>query len=109
MITELAKKLNGKNYSFAFKSNPLVDILIAGLLRGIGIHHKGLPRRYLITVELLYRLHFLTMLISTTTLALGIHMPCRYYNINYHFRTVIFIGDHVSLTPLIYRQVKKIL
>lgn len=93
--------------------------LIQCLRRGIGVHHAGMNRGYrqvyvslsilhfsfgsfcnrsLIlrcSVEMLFRKGFLTAVIATGTLALGINMPCK---------TVVFFGDSVFLTALNYQQ-----
>ncbi|KAI3391275.1 hypothetical protein diail_7634, partial [Diaporthe ilicicola] len=70
------------------------DILNA-LRRGIGIHHAGMNRKYRQIVEILFRKGFLTVVIATGTLALGLNMPCK---------TVVFFGDSVFLTALNYHQ-----
>ncbi|KAL3133315.1 putative ATP-dependent RNA helicase ddx60 [Trebouxia sp. C0009 RCD-2024] len=65
------------------------------LLRGIGVHHSGLPTKYRQVVEILFRCHYLRVVIATGTLAYGINMPCR---------TVVFAGDHIFLNSLQFRQ-----
>ncbi|KAI0407777.1 hypothetical protein F4802DRAFT_619919 [Xylaria palmicola] len=69
--------------------------LISALKRGLAVHHSGMNRRYRQVVEILFRKGFLTAVVATGTLALGINMPCK---------TVAFIGDSTFLTPLNYRQ-----
>lgn len=69
--------------------------LIEGLMRGIGVHHAGLNRKYRYCVEMLFRKGYLRVVIATGTLALGINMPCK---------TVVFSGDSVFLTALNFRQ-----
>ena len=69
--------------------------LMDTLLRGIGVHHAGMNRKYRQAVEMLFRKGFLRVVIATGTLALGINMPCA---------TVVFSGDSVFLTALNYRQ-----
>lgn len=68
---------------------------IAALHRGIGVHHAGMNRSYRQIVEMLFRKGFLTVVICTGTLALGLNMPCK---------TVVFFGDSVYLTALNYHQ-----
>ncbi|KAK7972419.1 DEAD/DEAH box helicase [Apiospora saccharicola] len=69
--------------------------LIGALERGVGVHHAGMNRRYRQIVEMLFRKGYLTVVIGTGTLALGINMPCK---------TVVFTGDSVFLTALNYHQ-----
>ncbi|KAK4226565.1 hypothetical protein QBC38DRAFT_480095 [Podospora fimiseda] len=69
--------------------------LVNGLMRGIGVHHAGLNRKYRQAVEMLFRKGYLQIIIATGTLAMGINMPCK---------TVVFSGDSVYLTALNYRQ-----
>lgn len=44
---------------------------------------------------MLFRKGYLTVVVATGTLALGLNMPCK---------TVVFIGDSAFLTALNYRQ-----
>ncbi|KAK1460112.1 DEAD/DEAH box helicase [Colletotrichum melonis] len=69
--------------------------LIDALRRGLGVHHAGMNRQYRQVVEMLFRKGYLTVVIATGTLALGLNMPCK---------TVVFIGDSAFLTALNYRQ-----
>ncbi|KAI0432295.1 hypothetical protein F5Y09DRAFT_353772 [Xylaria sp. FL1042] len=69
--------------------------LFSALSRGIAVHHAGMNRSYRQVVEILFRKGYLTAVIATGTLALGINMPCK---------TVAFIGDSAYLTALNYRQ-----
>eukprot|EP00669_Euglena_mutabilis_P012115 TRINITY_DN6738_c0_g1_i1.p1 TRINITY_DN6738_c0_g1~~TRINITY_DN6738_c0_g1_i1.p1 ORF type:complete len:757 (+),score=219.81 TRINITY_DN6738_c0_g1_i1:627-2897(+) len=70
-------------------------LLHRSLMRGIGIHHFGLSYWYRSAVEVLFRSKHIKFVISTETMALGIHMPCR---------SVVFAGDHLQLNPLQFRQ-----
>ena len=76
-------------------TTPLEKSLLTGLRRGIGVHHRGVPKKYLELVEHLFRLRHLQVVIATSTLALGINMPCK---------AVVFAGDDLALTPTEYRQ-----
>lgn len=69
--------------------------IINALRRGIGVHHAGMNTKYRQVVEMLFRKGFLTVVISTGTLALGLNMPCK---------TVVFFGDSVFLNALNYHQ-----
>ncbi|KAI1427504.1 hypothetical protein F5Y12DRAFT_155748 [Xylaria sp. FL1777] len=69
--------------------------LFSALRRGVAVHHAGMNRSYRQVVEILFRKGYLTAVIATGTLALGINMPCK---------TVAFVGDSAFLTTLNYRQ-----
>lgn len=71
------------------------DPFVKGLRNGIGIHHAGLNSVQRGTVEMMFRMKVLNVVFATSTLALGIHMPCK---------TVVVATDNVFLTPLNYHQ-----
>ncbi|KAI0490371.1 hypothetical protein F4859DRAFT_520193 [Xylaria cf. heliscus] len=79
----------------SLKDEYIDPYLFSALERGIAVHHSGMNRRYRQVVEILFRKGFLTAVIATGTLALGINMPCK---------TVAFVGDSTYLTTLNYRQ-----
>lgn len=79
-----------------WKMGPGQAILLEGLRRGIGVHHTGLPKKYLRQVEFLFRKKHLQIVISSQTLALGINMPCK---------SAVFVGgDSVHLNSVQFRQ-----
>ena len=65
------------------------------LLYGIGVHHAGLPALYRQVVERLFRMQRLGVVVSTSTLALGINMPSK---------TSVFAGDSLFLSPMQFQQ-----
>ncbi|KAI0828791.1 P-loop containing nucleoside triphosphate hydrolase protein [Hypoxylon sp. FL0890] len=77
------------------KDHKIRPHFIEALRRGLGVHHAGMNRQYRQVVEMLFRKGYLTIVVATGTLALGINMPCK---------TVVFTGDSVFLTALNYRQ-----
>ncbi|KAG8520068.1 putative ATP-dependent RNA helicase DDX60, partial [Galemys pyrenaicus] len=67
-----------------------------GLLRkGIGFHHGSMEYRERQVVELLFRLRHVKVVTATSSLALGINMPCK---------SVVFTEDSVFLDALNFRQ-----
>ncbi|KAI1075155.1 P-loop containing nucleoside triphosphate hydrolase protein [Whalleya microplaca] len=87
--TELQERLD------TLKNLPIRPQVIEALRRGLGVHHAGMNRQYRQVVEMLFRKGYLTVVVATGTLALGLNMPCK---------TVVFAGDSVFLTALNYRQ-----
>ena len=67
---------------------------------GISWHHAGNNVKMRNTTEMLFREKFLQVVAATTTLAQGIHMPCR---------SVIFMGDSPWLNSLNYHQCGKLI
>ncbi|ORY63865.1 uncharacterized protein BCR38DRAFT_433323 [Pseudomassariella vexata] len=86
---ELEQRIHSLRYSH------IPQHFVDALRRGVGVHHAGMNRQYRQVVEMLFRKGFLTAVVATGTLALGINMPCK---------TVAFLGDSVFLTSLNYRQ-----
>uniref|UniRef100_A0A8C0B3S0 DExD/H-box helicase 60 n=1 Tax=Buteo japonicus TaxID=224669 RepID=A0A8C0B3S0_9AVES len=64
-------------------------------LRGIGYHHGSMAMKERQVVEMLFRLGYIKVVTATSTLALGINMPCK---------SVVFAEDSVFLDALNYRQ-----
>ncbi|NXJ65121.1 DDX60 helicase, partial [Rostratula benghalensis] len=64
-------------------------------LRGIGYHHRSMNTKERQVVEMLFRMGYIKVVTATSTLALGINMPCK---------SVVFAEDSVFLDALQYRQ-----
>jgi hypothetical protein len=62
---------------------------------GIGIHHAGRSTKYKQMVEFLFRSKAIQVVFATSTLALGVNMPCK---------SVVFAKDSMYLNSLSYRQ-----
>ena len=71
------------------------SVLVRALRRGIGVHHYLAEKKYREAVELLYRSRYIQVVFCTSSLAYGIHMPCR---------TVVFAADSLSLSALEFNQ-----
>jgi Lhr-like helicase len=69
--------------------------LLDFIQRGVAFHHGGMNKSQRIAVEALFRTGYLKVIFSTSTLASGIHMPCK---------TVAFANDSVWLDTFYYRQ-----
>ncbi|XP_078288229.1 putative ATP-dependent RNA helicase DDX60 isoform X2 [Rhinoraja longicauda] len=67
----------------------------AMMRRGIGCHHGSLNGKFRQGVEMLFRRGIIKVVSATSTLSLGINMPCK---------TVVFLQDSVQLDSLNYRQ-----
>ncbi|XP_029460015.1 LOW QUALITY PROTEIN: probable ATP-dependent RNA helicase DDX60 [Rhinatrema bivittatum] len=64
-------------------------------MRGIGYHHASLEPEGRQVVEMLFRTGFVKVVTATSSLALGINMPCK---------SVVFTEDSVYLDALNFRQ-----
>ncbi|XP_061228962.1 probable ATP-dependent RNA helicase DDX60 isoform X2 [Neopsephotus bourkii] len=64
-------------------------------LRGIGYHHASMASKERQVVEMLFRMGYIKVVTATSSLALGINMPCK---------SVVFAEDSVYLDALNYRQ-----
>ncbi|CAF1084617.1 unnamed protein product [Adineta steineri] len=69
--------------------------LVQYMKRGVAYHHAGLNNKGRVAVEALFRNRYIQVVFSTSTLALGIHMPTK---------TVAFVKDSIYLDALQYRQ-----
>lgn len=74
----------------------LVDeMFIEGLKYGISVHYTAIHENYQKAVERLFRQRALPVVIATSTLALGIHMPAR---------TVVIVGKSKYLDTTLFYQ-----
>ena len=89
---QLDDEFSAMGPSSAFNSK---DFLHRLLLFGIGVHHAGLPAAYRQVVERLFRMQRLGIVVSTSTLALGINMPSK---------TSVFAGSSIYLSSLQFQQ-----
>ncbi|KAM9579250.1 putative ATP-dependent RNA helicase DDX60 isoform 2-T2 [Guaruba guarouba] len=64
-------------------------------LRGVGYHHASMTSKERQVVEMLFRMGYIKVVTATSSLALGINMPCK---------SVVFAEDSVFLDALNYRQ-----
>ncbi|XP_073500355.1 probable ATP-dependent RNA helicase DDX60 isoform X2 [Phyllobates terribilis] len=63
--------------------------------KGIGYHHGSVDAKGRRLVEMLFRMGYVRVVSSTSSLALGINMPCK---------SVVFLQDSLYLDALNYRQ-----
>ncbi|XP_073500313.1 probable ATP-dependent RNA helicase DDX60 isoform X2 [Phyllobates terribilis] len=63
--------------------------------KGIGYHHASVEAKARKFVEMLFRMSYIRVVTSTSSLALGINMPCK---------SVVFLHDSPFLDSLNYRQ-----
>jgi len=75
---------------------PELEWLYKAMLRGVGVHHSGMPKKWRSAIEHLVRLKRLAIIFATGTLAMGINFPVK---------TSVLLGDAVYLNSMLYRQV----
>ncbi|KAG8504604.1 putative ATP-dependent RNA helicase DDX60 [Galemys pyrenaicus] len=85
-LTELLNKLMEARQGYK-----LHDLL----QRGIGFHHGSMEHTEREVVELLFRKNYVKVVVATSSLALGINMPCK---------SVVFTEDSCFLDALNFRQ-----
>ena len=78
----------------AFNDN-LEDWRCRAIRRGFAFHHAGINNRKRVCVESFFRNKFVQLVFCTTTLAQGIHVPCK---------SVIFIEDSIFLNAGLFKQ-----
>jgi superfamily II DNA or RNA helicase len=91
IIAAFNNKLSEKQLADLMQQDPFYQ----ALRRGIGMHYKELSIKQRKAVEHLFRHKRLSVVFATSTLALGISMPCR---------SVIFVGDSPLLDCQSYLQ-----
>ncbi|CAF0957384.1 unnamed protein product, partial [Didymodactylos carnosus] len=91
-VRESNKELVDSLLKRASNENPL---LVKLMKRSITYHHGGVNNKGCVAVEALFRNRYIQIVFSTSTLALGIHMPTK---------TVAFAMDSIYLDALQYRQ-----
>lgn len=78
----------------AFDDN-LEDWRCRAIRRGFAFHHAGINNRKRVCIESFFRNKFVQLVFCTTTLAQGIHVPCK---------SVIFIEDSIFLNAGLFKQ-----
>lgn len=78
----------------AFNDN-LEDWRCRAIRRGFAFHHAGINNRKRVCVESFFRNKLVQLVFCTTTLAQGIHVPCK---------SVIFIEDSIFLNAGVFKQ-----
>ncbi|KAF0984997.1 hypothetical protein FDP41_000036 [Naegleria fowleri] len=85
-----------KNFSNTLESQQkLQDHYLKALHLGIGAHFSGIDEFYQMEVERLFRERKLPLIICTSTLALGVHLPCS---------TVVMGGASIYLNKTLFKQ-----
>ncbi len=71
------------------------EVLIRNLKRGIACHYSSLPDDYQKDVERLFRMKCIPIIFSSSTLALGLNMPCK---------TVVLAGSNIYMNTIMFNQ-----
>ncbi|KAM5193196.1 putative ATP-dependent RNA helicase DDX60 isoform 2-T2 [Mantella aurantiaca] len=88
ILNEMCRRILFSSYKRFFELIPLSR-------RGIGFHHASVHAKGRTFVEMLFRMGYIKVVTATSSLALGINMPCK---------SVVFLHDSVYLDALNYRQ-----
>ncbi|KAG2381592.1 hypothetical protein C9374_005976 [Naegleria lovaniensis] len=83
------------NLSSESSQQRLHDHYLHALHLGIGAHYSGIDDFYQMEVERLFREKKLPLIICTSTLALGVHLPCS---------TVVMGGASIYLNKTLFKQ-----
>lgn len=83
--TQLSRSFNNEHSDWRCKA----------ILRGFAYHHAGLNNKKRVCVESLFRNKLIQLVFCTSTLAQGIHVPCK---------TVIFLEDSIFLNAGLFKQ-----
>jgi hypothetical protein len=92
--TECKNKINDVLKKIS-KDEKIPRELLDALNHGVACHYAGLPDTYCTEVERLFRMKCIPIVFATSTLALGINMPCK---------TVLITGQSVYLTTVLFNQ-----
>ncbi|PRP88150.1 hypothetical protein PROFUN_03973 [Planoprotostelium fungivorum] len=78
------------------KKDGIEDLMIRGILCGVGLHYARAPQEYKLRILKMFVERKLRFVIATGTLAFGLNMPAK----------TVVIGPHnLHLTPSVFRQI----
>ncbi|XP_075053978.1 putative ATP-dependent RNA helicase DDX60 [Mixophyes fleayi] len=87
-LEQVHRRLRFSNFKKAKK-------LVSLSQKGVGFHHGSVDFKGRSLVEMLFRMGYIRVVTATSSLALGINMPCK---------SVVFLKDSIFLDALNYRQ-----
>ncbi|KAL0478301.1 hypothetical protein AKO1_008520 [Acrasis kona] len=84
-----------KSVSELRETNMVEELHLKALLCGVAVHYNSMYDGYRKEVEKLFRLKYIPLIISTSTLALGIHMPAK---------SVVMYGTSKYMDNIMFQQ-----